>query len=79
MVFKKFMSYFYDPKGSIRFQMEDWYKTPQSFHEGAVRHLTKERKVVQTISVVEKWTSNEVSTLLIDEKKYRLTIFFRPI
>ena len=55
--------------------MEDWYKTPQSFHEGS----TLEGKVVQTISVLEKWTSNEVSTLLIDEKKYRLTIFFRPI
>ena len=81
MVLKKFVSYLYDQKGTIRFQMDDWYdwhKDPQSFHEAAVEYLMEEGKTVETISVVKQLTSNEIATLLVNGKKYRLTVDLTP-
>ena len=78
MVLKKFASYLYDQKGTKRFQMDDWHKDPQSFHEAAVEYLMQEGKIVETISVVKQLTSNEISTLIVDGKKYRLTVDLTP-
>ena len=81
MVFKKFASFFYDKQGSIRFQMDDWYdwhKDPHSFHQAAVEYLTNEGRTVETISVVTQLTSNEIATLLVDEKQYRLSVDHTP-
>ena len=44
MVLKKFASYLYDQKGTKRFQMDDWHKDPQSFHEAVVEYLMEEGK-----------------------------------
>ena len=38
----------------------------------------EEGKTVETISVVKQLTSNEISTLLVDGKKYRLTVDHTP-
>jgi hypothetical protein len=51
-----------------------WYKEPQKFHDAVVEHLIKEGKAVQTLQVTKHLTSNKISTLLIDDKKYQLSV-----
>lgn len=70
-------NFFFNKKGTICFEMDDWfkwYKQPQLFHDAVLEYLKNEGKTVQTLSIKKQLTSNEISTLLIDGKKYRLTI-----
>jgi hypothetical protein len=76
-MFEKFKKSLFEQGNVIRFELDDWYKwykEPQKFHNEVVSHLEKEGKKVETISIVDKVTSNKISTLLIDEIKYELSI-----
>jgi len=73
----KLKTFFFEKSNTIRFELDDWYdwyKDPQKFHNAVVEHLVKEGKIVQTIHVKRQLNSNKISILLIDGKKYQLSI-----
>jgi uncharacterized membrane protein len=76
-MFNKLKNFIFHENGTIRFQLDDWYtwyKEPQVFHDAVVEHLLKEGKTVQTLQVTKRVTSNIISTLIIDGKKYQLSV-----
>ncbi|CRK81262.1 hypothetical protein [Neobacillus massiliamazoniensis] len=76
-MFNKLKNFIFHENGTIRFQLDDWYywyKDPQVFHDAVVEHLLKEGKTVQTLQVTKRVTSNIISTLIIDGKKYQLSV-----
>jgi hypothetical protein len=76
-MFNKLKNFIFHENGTIRFELDDWYswyKEPQVFHDAVVEHLLKEGKTVQTLQVTKRVTSNNISTLIIDGKKYQLSV-----
>jgi hypothetical protein len=76
-MFEKFKKSLFESGNVIRFELDDWYKwykEPQKFHNAVVSHLAKEGKKIETISIADKVTGNKISTLLIDDIKYELSI-----
>ncbi|WP_066303636.1 hypothetical protein [Bacillus sp. FJAT-29814] len=76
-MFDKFKKPLLEKGNVITFELDDWYKwykEPRNFHNAVVAHLVNEGCKVETVSIVDKVTSNKISTLIIDGKKYELSV-----